>query len=258
MKKNNYSQDIFDLDEELAEQKENDEAQSERIKTTFFDEYTRHKINHHVVKTVLILMILYVCFLLLGALSTEYYEDSESKIHIIVADIDTLEDRNDYDAMKEYIEDIRDILVDITALDARIANGELNYGQAVVNYKSILNDKVDRLIPKIESLKVETRNEYIRQNCQVILANDIAFYLQYMSNGLQQQDESSINNAVLWKSSMMQTYSNIMQGMNDLAIALHREDDRFLEWDLEDEVANEIGTDGQKNIINTEGDAINE
>ena len=185
------------------------------------------------VKALLIIAIIYIIYLILGILTTEYYTDDNGKKVAIKGDIETLENREDYDILTDYIKEVRDIMRDTTIIDIKVANGDMSYGQAAVQYNSILNDRVDVLIPRLKTVEVQTRNEHIKQDIQVILTNDIAFYLQLMYKGLQGQDMGSINDASVWKESMMQTYASINKDITELAKTLHREDTEFFKWELE-------------------------
>lgn len=185
------------------------------------------------VKALLIIAIIYIIYLILGILTTEYYTDDNGKKVAIKGDIETLENREDYDILTDYIKEVRDIMRDTTIIDIKVANGDMSYGQAAVQYNSILNDRVDVLIPRLKTVEVQTRNEHIKQDIQVILTNDIAFYLQLMYKGLQGQDMGSINDASVWKESMMQTYASINKDITELAKILHREDTEFFKWELE-------------------------
>lgn len=230
MKKNSSLDVVYDLDE-----KQSNSYEEESRKTTEPMLTSRNKkiISEWLVKVGFILVIAYVVFLIIGAISTEYYVDEEGDTKLVVGDITVLENRDDFDALESYVTQIRDVMVDITIIDIKLANKTLSPSQAAILYKEILDDQVDLIIPKIKTLEVKTRNELIKQNIQVILSNDIAFYLQFMVTGLQQQSSQSINDATAWKSSMMLTYKAIETDMLELAKTMHRENDEFFDWELE-------------------------
>lgn len=189
------------------------------------------------VKILLTIVILYVAFLIIGVISTEYYTDEEGKEIPIKSDIQTLEDRDDYDTLTEYISKAREIMRDITIIDIKLLNGAINYGQASVQYENILNKQIEIIIPQLKTENIQIRNEHIRQNLQVIFSNDMALYLQLVIKGLNEQDMKSINDAAAWKTSMTQTYGDIERDIKELAHTLHRENSNFFEWKLEQAVS---------------------
>lgn len=238
MRRKSAFDEIYDLDEPKEEPQELYVNPDEPYLTS------RHKkeISDIAIKIIFIILIVYVVFLIIGAVSTEYYTDENGDTQIVVGNITVLENRDDYDTLTDYVKQVRDVMVDITIIDIKLANGFLSPGQAAVLYNEILDDKVDLLIPKVKTLEVKTRNELIKQNIQVILSNDIAFYLQLMIAGLQQQNSEQINNATSWKSSMMITYNTIEASMLELAKTIHRENNEFFEWELEEAVVEKDST----------------
>lgn len=237
-KQKNYDNEIVVLgnDTSKPEQSQNEESQISAV--TSIGKHTVRKNGSMFVKVLLILCIVYVLYLILGILSTEFYTDKDGKKKAVKGNIETLEDREDYDNLTDYISQVRDIMRDITIIDIKTANEEISYGQASVQYESILNDQVDLIIPRLKTVNVQTRNEHIKQDIQIIFSNDIAFYLQLMVKGLKAQDMASINEAAKWKESMMQTYDSIDRNIRELAEKLHRENSDFFNWELEKAVTN--------------------
>lgn len=231
MKKHYFEDEIFNFDSE-EENKVTPMPDSSKRDRYVLSEKTKSGI----IKYTLIVLIVYVAFLIIGALSTEYYYDSNGNRKIVKADITVHEDRDDYDTLEKYISQVRDMIVDITIIDIKLANGDMSYGQAAIQYSEVLKT-ADILIPKIETADIETRNALIKQNLQIIVSNDIALYLQFMIKGLEQQDNSNINDAALWKTSMMQTYNSINDEMLELAKRIYREDSDFFSWGLEKAVS---------------------
>ena len=240
-KQKNYDNEIVVLgDSSNPEQSHNAEPKISAVATP--SKHTVRKNGSMFVKVLLILCIVYVLYLILGILTTEFYTDRDGKKKAVKGDIETLEDREDYDNLTDYISQVRDIIRDITIIDIKTANEETSYGQAAVQYEAILNDQVDLIIPRLKTVNVQTRNEHIKQDIQVILSNDIAFYLQLMVKGLKAQDMTSVNEAVKWKESMMQTYGSIDKNIRELAEKLHREESDFFNWELEKAVTNKDKT----------------
>lgn len=236
-KQKNYDNEIVVLgDSSSPEQSHNEEIKISA--TTATGKRVVRKNGSMFVKVLLILCIVYVLYLILGILTTEFYTDKDGKKKAVKGDIETLEDREDYDNLTDYISQVRDIMRDITIIDIKTANEEISYGQAAVQYESILNDQVDLIIPRLKTVNVQTRNEHIKQDIQIIFSNDIAFYLQLMVKGLKAQDMTSVNEAVKWKESMMQTYNSIDNNIRELAEKLHRENSDFFNWELEKAVTN--------------------
>ncbi|MBR5356618.1 MAG: hypothetical protein IK121_06835, partial [Lachnospiraceae bacterium] len=199
-KQKNYDNEIVVLgDSTSPEQPQKEESKLSAVANT--SKRTARKNGSMFVKVFLILCIVYIFYLILGILTTEFYTDKDGKKKAVKGDIETLEDREDYDNLTDYISQVRDIMRDITIIDIKTANEEISYGQAAVQYESILNDQVDLIIPRLKTVNVQTRNEHIKQDIQIIFSNDIAFYLQLMVKGLKAQDMTSVNEAVKWKES---------------------------------------------------------
>lgn len=254
MKKRSYDEEIVIIDDNKDNSaiRHNTEYKSVEIQQPVS---RKSRDGSRVIKIILILSIVYVLYLIIGVLSTEYYTDENGKKKAIKGDIETLETREDYDILTEYIKQVREIMRDITIVDIKLANGTMSYGQAAVQYNSILNDRVDVIIPRLKTVEVRTRHEHIKQDIQVILTNDIAFYLQLMNKGLQAQDMTNINDASMWKESMMQTYASIMKDIKEVALVLHREETDFFDWELEKAV---LDKDSSAKLINQDSSSNSE
>ncbi len=220
-------------DNEIIYLDEQPSATTSAVRTRSRKEKSVNPNGSLLIKILLIIAILYVLFLILGVLTTEFYTDENGKKVPVTADLTTLEDREDYDNLTYYISQARDIMRDVTIIDIKLLNGVINYGQAAVQYQAILNEQIETIIPKLKTVQVQTRNEHIKQNIQVIFTNDIALYLQLISKGLTEKNMASINDASAWKESMMQTYQAIDRDILELAKALHRENSEFFDWKLE-------------------------
>lgn len=220
-------------DNEIIYLDEQPSATTSTVRTRSRKEKSVNPNGSLLIKILLIIAILYVLFLILGVLTTEFYTDENGKKVPVTADLTTLEDREDYDNLTYYISQARDIMRDVTIIDIKLLNGVINYGQAAVQYQAILNDQIETIIPKLKTVQVQTRNEHIKQNIQVIFTNDIALYLQLISKGLTEKNMASINDASAWKESMMQTYQAIDRDILELAKTLHRENSEFFDWKLE-------------------------
>lgn len=231
-KQKNYDNEIVVLDEQPSSALKQEASQSTSVSSKSKQRVAR-KNGNMLIKGLLIFCIIYILYLVLGILTTEFYTDKDGKKVAVKGDIKTLEDREDFDNLTDYITQVRDIMRDITIIDIKTANEDISYGQAAVQYETILNDRVDVIIPRLKTVNVQTRSEHIKQDVQIILSNDIAFYLQMMVKGLKAQDMASINEAAKWKESMMQTYNSINKNITELAESIHREDSEFFKWELE-------------------------
>lgn len=219
----------------------------ENVDDTFFRQQSRkRKVKRVIEITAFILATVYLLILILGVCTTQHYVDENNKTHLIVADVATIKDRSDFNEIKDMMEKVRDVLTDVTVLDIKVANGDLEYTEAAGRYSGIL-DNIDTLIPKVQAMDLESKNQLIEQSMESLLSNDVAIYLQNISSALTTLDESTMNTALQWRESMWQSYDDLNSQIQILAQNLHKENDEYFQWDVEKAVLEKDSTAILKN-----------
>lgn len=250
MKKHNeIPMEVVDLDSPQPSGQEVDYSAfyQEDVNENFFEKQKRNKKIKSVIEIVaFILVTSYLFILLIGIFTTQHYVDENNQVQLIVADIDAIKDRSDFNEIKDMMEEVRSILVDVTILDIKVANEDITYTEAAGQYTALLDD-IDVLIPKVQAMDLESNNLLIQQSIESILSNDIAIYLQNISSALTTSDSSTLSTALQWRESIWQSYDDLDYQIGILASNLHKEDDEYFAWDLETAVTEKDPTAILKN-----------
>lgn len=194
------------------------------------------KIRSYFGVIALSLLCAYLVFLVIGVISTKYYITDDNVNMPVIAGYQTLQAREDYNAVKDQMSEIRDILRDMTIIDIKVANEDISYAEAAVQYTQLLNDQVDILIPRVQAMDVTDNNALIRQQMESLLANDIAIYLQNITAALQSSDATAAQEALAWRESAFTSFEALNENVFALAQGIHEENDAFWEWTLNEAV----------------------
>lgn len=250
-KDHNIPIEIVDLDASPVED-ENSGINLRPYYTEEIDNSVKKKIQKKKVKQISFIILFcvvtfYLAFLLLGLCTTDYYIDENNQKQLVVADYTILKNRKDYNEITKMMGNIRSIMVDVTVLDIKVANGDIEYIEAANEYTSILNDQIDTLIPKVQAMDLDSSNQYIEQSIESLLSNDIAIYLQNISSALTSADSQTLSDAMAWRESMWQSYDDIDEQIQMLADKIHKTDDSYFAWNLEEAVTDKDSSAVLKN-----------
>ena len=195
------------------------------------------RINRDVLSAAaLVAACLYVVFLIVGIVKTQYYEDTDNVRHAVVADYSMLKTRDDYLLIKKDFQEIRSLFVDIYIIDMKLSNGTLKNFDAGILYKKILDEKVDVIIPKLSALDVAAEQGIIKQALINIVSNDIAVYLQKIIQSISGNDQAALEEALHWHEKMFESYKNLEIEVERLREKVRSKDASYLDWNFEEEI----------------------
>lgn len=209
-----------------------DIGMQERINERRFVKKIGQKVKSKALIIVSILLCLYMVFLIIGALRTNYYIDAETGTRQPV--FVTFEDvarKNDYQNLKKEMTELRKILVDIRIIEIKYHNKEIDAIEAANGYNKQLS-KIDVIIPKLQALNVKDAQEPIKASLLGCYKTYLAGYLQEMYKGLANSDNNAINTALQYRELMLQSYFTGEDGLEKLAEKLKLQDG-FFEWELD-------------------------
>lgn len=186
-------------------------------------------------KSWLIVLCAYAVFFMFGMLISDYYVDENGIRQPIVLSFDYLNDREDYKQLRRHYDAISDLVVDITIIDIHLANDEITAMEAATQYASVLNEKVDIMIPKINAMELGEEQIVIQESMETLLSNDIAVYLQKMIDGLKTGNTASINTAMVWRDKFLSAFNVIRGDMTLLCEKVKVDATSIKEWNLSDE-----------------------
>lgn len=192
-------------------------------------------IKKHWLKTLLILLCVYLSFFLFGMLVSDYYVDENGVRQPIVLSMDYLADREDYMELRSHYDAIEELVVDITIIDIHLANEDITTMEAATQYTALLNERVDIMIPKITAMELGDEQAVLQQSMETILSNDIAVYLQKMVDGLKTGNGDSINTAMVWRDKFLASFNVIRGDMANLCERVKFDSADLREWNLSDE-----------------------
>lgn len=209
---------------------------------SFDSEVLTHKnkkasgIKKHIKRGLIILIVLYMLFLLYGYVTTRFYKNTDGEIIPYRVSFYDLQMKDDYDALKDKLADVRILLRDVTILDIHFSNGDYTNYEAATLYTKILDEKLDVLIPKVNAMNLQDENVVIQNEIESILSYDLALYLQNISKALQSGNESLLSTALAYRDKAFETYEIILSDIKKLAERLKIEDKDFFEWTLDNAV----------------------
>lgn len=208
--------------------------QEEEASATKRGKLTRF-LKKHWLKSLLIILCVYTVFFMFGMLVSDYYVDENGIRQPIAMSFDYLNDREDYKQLRRHYDAISGLVVDITIIDIHLANEEITAMEAATQYATVLNEKVDIMIPKINAMELGEEQIVLQESMETLLSNDIAVYLQKMIDGLKTGNTTSINTAMVWRDKFLSTFNVIRGDMSLLCERVKVDSTSIKEWNLSDE-----------------------
>ena len=209
-----------------------DTGASERIGGARFFKKLARKIKNNVLKIVACILCIYMVFLIVGAITTNYYidKDTGTRQPVFVTYTDVA-NKTDYNNLKKEISQLRTILVDVRIIEIKYNNGDMDASDAASRYNQQLS-KIDVIIPKLQALNVETSQASIKESLLSCYKNYLAGYLQEMYKGLTASDATAVNSALVYREYMLNTYFDSENSLKTLGEKL-KLNDGFFEWELD-------------------------
>lgn len=187
-------------------------------------------------KILIITLVVYLLILAYGVTMTRFYIDESGHRHVFKMSFSDIKLEDDYDSLTDKLDDIRELLTDITVVDIHLANGDISNYEAATQYNNILNSKLDILIPKIDAMNVQNGQETVKNELKSILSNDLALYLQYIIKGLQTGSNDTVSAALSYRDKALTTYDIIENDIRNIADALKIQASDYFSWNLGDAV----------------------
>ena len=184
-------------------------------------------------KRILIInIVIYLLIVGYGVLTTRFYENEAGEKVAYRMSFSDLKKQDDYKDLKVKLTDIRTLLRDITIVDIHLANGEYTNYEAATLYTKILDEKLDVLIPKVNSMNLEEEQASIQKELESILSYDLALYLQNIAKGLQSGSTATVQTALAYREKALSTYQIIESDIKEIAESLKIKDTEYYEWTL--------------------------
>lgn len=176
----------------------------------------------------------YLVFILFAMLVTDYYIDENGIRQPIVLSFEYLAVRDDYRTLLKQYKAIEELVVDITVVDIHLANEDVTEMEAATQYSTILDDRLDVMIPKITAMELGDEQIVLQQSMETLLSNDIAVYLQKIIEGLKTGNADSVNTALVWREKSLAAFDVIRSDMANLCDRAKADSTFIREWNLSD------------------------
>lgn len=193
-------------------------------------------LKKHRKKLIIFSIAVYILFFLLGILTTRYYTDNDGERRAYRITMTTLKRQEDYEALKQHLTDVRELFAEITIIDIHMANGEISAYEAATGYTSLLNEKLDVMIPKVSSLSLQDKQKPVQQAIAGLLSNDLALYLQKITEALKTGNSETVSTALAYREKAVSSNEIIEEALKKISEELHMGDDEYYEWKLADAV----------------------
>ena len=176
----------------------------------------------------------YFVFVLFSMLVSDYYIDENGIRQPIVLSFEYLAVRDDYRTLLKQYKAIEELVVDITVVDIHLANEDITEMEAATQYSTILDDRLDVMIPKITAMELDDEQIVLQQSIETLLSNDIAVYLQKIIEGLKTGNTDSVNTALIWREKSLAAFDTIRADMANLCDRAKADSTFIREWNLSD------------------------
>ena len=176
----------------------------------------------------------YFVFVLFSMLVSDYYIDENGIRQPIVLSFEYLAVRDDYRTLLKQYKAIEELVVDITVVDTHLANEDVTEMEAATQYSTILDDRLDVMIPKITAMELGDEQIVLQQSMETLLSNDIAVYLQKIIEGLKTGNADSVNTALVWREKSLAAFDVIRSDMANLCDRAKADSTFIREWNLSD------------------------
>lgn len=176
----------------------------------------------------------YFVFVLFSMLVSDYYIDENGIRQPIVLSFEYLAVRDDYRTLLKQYKAIEELVVDITVVDIHLANEDVTEKEAATQYSTILDDRLDVMIPKITAMELGDEQIVLQQSMETLLSNDIAVYLQKIIEGLKTGNADSVNTALVWREKSLAAFDVIRSDMANLCDRAKADSTFIREWNLSD------------------------
>lgn len=176
----------------------------------------------------------YFVFVLFSMLVSDYYIDENGIRQPIVLSFEYLAVRDDYRTLLKQYKAIEELVVDITVVDIHLANEDVTEMEAATQYSTILDDRLDVMIPKITAMELGDEQIVLQQSMETLLSNDIAVYLQKIIEGLKTGNADSVNTALVWREKSLAAFDVIRSDMANLCDRAKTDSTFIREWNLSD------------------------
>ena len=176
----------------------------------------------------------YFVFVLFSMLVSDYYIDENGIRQPIVLSFEYLAVRDDYRTLLKQYKAIEELVVDITVVDIHLANEDVTEMEAATQYSTILDDRLDVMIPKITAMELGDEQIVLQQSMETLLSNDIAVYLQKIIEVLKTGNADSVNTALVWREKSLAAFDVIRSDMANLCDRAKADSTFIREWNLSD------------------------
>lgn len=186
----------------------------------------------HWKRGLIILGVIYLIVVLFGIFSARYYYDENGNRRLYRLTFADMQLQDDYDTLTEQLNSIRGILTDVAIVDIHLANGKYTNYEAATLYSEILDGQLDVLIPKINSMNLQKKQEPIRETMESLLSYDLALYLQNITSGLKSGDAKTVQAALEYREKSLKTYQILEDSIKGISDDLKLNDDAYYAWKL--------------------------
>lgn len=194
----------------------------------------RHFLKKNRLRIFLGVLCTYLVFILFAMLVSDYYIDENGVRQPIVLSFEYMAVRDDYRTLLKQYESIENLVVDITVVDIHLANEDITEMEAATQYSTILDDRLDVMIPKITAMELGDEQIVLQQSMETLLSNDIAVYLQKIIEGLKTGNTDSVNTALVWREKSLAAFDTIRTDMANLCDRAKADSTFIREWNLSD------------------------
>ena len=168
---------------------------------------------------IVIGIVIYVCFVGLGAVLTTYTNDKQPQI----INVRLREERRNYKLASKSYNQIKDIIDSLNELDNSLANADVTQSFSyATEYK--------KYIDIVSNLYTEIKNDSYSDECQflqeiaIAVCNNLSAYITAMSNGMSSQSSDYLEKAQTYKQKYTVQFKKYSDNMAQFKLRVQIED----------------------------------
>ena len=211
-----------DIEFQNSEMKDEEQLEIEELKKQHEEKNreNRWKLTTRIINILLVASCIYVVFLIYGVFVTDYQYNEDGTIEAQRLSVSEIKEMKNYETVLVQYENCRVLYEKVLMLDYRLGQGEEEPLTIAPEYEELL-DTVNSLAVRIEAMSVDSKYAQIKSMLLNWVQNDIALYLQNMSEAISENDSEKANNALQDKDTVytdfLQITSNIVATGEDIS-----------------------------------------
>lgn len=194
-----------------------------------------------VIKILIAVACVYICFLIYGLLSTDYKYDATGELYPEILSVSDIHNLGQYEDLTEYYLRSRALYESILAIDVSLAEHPEKALTIAMDYTEQL-EVADKLLIDLNAAEYDTRYSSMYTNIAV-WTNNSCLYLQYISSAITNNNGADAEKALTLRDQLYASFASITANIANLADSTKGANSDIYEWSPESYIEQLKGED---------------